>query len=148
MNEYTWVRRYRSSRKPTARDKGIGQRIRWCRHLKGMTLATLADAISISLQQLAKYESGGNKIDATRLDSIAKILRVSTEELTQESPSEAALREIGLGLGDLLHDPLIIRLLRAWDRIERSDHRDILLQLIKALDQVSAARSKGEMQPS
>jgi transcriptional regulator with XRE-family HTH domain len=148
MNEYPWVRRYRSSRKPTAQDKGIGQRIRWCRQLKGMTLATLADAISISLQQLAKYESGGNKIDATRLESIAKILRVSTEELTQESPFEAALSELGLGLGDLLHDPLLIRSLQAWVWIERSEHRGILLQLIKALDPANAARSKGEVQPS
>ena len=66
---------------PTARDKEIGQRIRWCRQLKGMTLATLAEAIGISLQQLAKYESGQNKIDASGLESIVKIFQVSTEEL-------------------------------------------------------------------
>lgn len=148
MNEYPWVRRYKSSRKPTARDKEIGQRIRWCRHLKGMTLATLADAISISLQQLAKYESGRNKIDASRLELIANILQVSTEELLQGSPFEAALREVGFSLGDLLHDPLVIRLLQAWDRIERSRHRDILLRLINSFGQIEAAPPKGEMQPS
>ena len=112
-----------------------------------MTLATLASQLRISLQQLAKYESGRNKIDATHLESIAKILRVSTEELTQESPFEAALSELGLGLGDLLHDPLLIRLLQAWVWIERSEHRGILLQLIKALDPANAARPKGEVQP-
>jgi transcriptional regulator with XRE-family HTH domain len=107
VNEFPWIRRYNNnSRKPTARDKETGQRIRWCRQLKGMTLATLAEAIGISLQQLAKYESGQNKIDASGLESIAKIFQVSTEGLLQESPFEAGLREVGLGLGDLLHGPL------------------------------------------
>ena len=133
---------------PTARDKEIGQRIRWCRQLKGMTLATLAEAIGISLQQLAKYESGQNKIDASGLESIAKIFRVSTKALLQESPFEAGLTEVGHGLGDLLHEPLVIRLLRAWDRIECSEQRNILLQLIKSLDQVNAAVPMGEIQPS
>ena len=88
-----------------------------------------------------------SKIDATRLELIAKILQVSTEELLPESPSEAALREVSLGLDDLVHDPLVIRLLRAWDRIERSEHRDILLRLITSFDQIEAAPPK-KMQPS
>ena len=145
MNEFPWIRRYNNnSRKPTTRDKEVGQRIRWCRQLKGMTLAVLAKAIGISLQQLAKYESGQNKIDASGLESVAKIFQVSADELLQDSPFEAGLTEIGLGLGDLLHDPLVIRLLRAWDRIECSEHRDILLQLIKSLVQMNAAVPQGE----
>jgi transcriptional regulator with XRE-family HTH domain len=102
MNEYPLVQDYKSSREPTPRDKDIGQRIRWCRKLKGMTLAVLAKAIGISLQQLAKYESGQNKIDASSLESVAKIFQVSAEELLRESPFEAGLTEIGLGLGDLV----------------------------------------------
>jgi transcriptional regulator with XRE-family HTH domain len=149
VNEFPWIRRYNNnSRKPTARDKETGQRIRWCRQLKGMTLATLAEAIGISLQQLAKYESGQNKIDASGLESIVKIFQVSTEELLQESPFEAGLREVGFGLGDLLHEPLVIRLLRAWDRIERPKQRDILLQLIKFFGEVDETPSKDKIQPS
>jgi transcriptional regulator with XRE-family HTH domain len=148
MNEYPWVQDYKSSREPTPRDKDIGQRIRWCRQFKGMTLAVLAKAIGISLQQLAKYESGQNKIDASGLESVAKIFQVSAEDLLRESPFESGLTEIGLGLGDLLHEPLVIRLLRAWDRIECSEQRNILLQLIKSLDQVNAAVPMGEIQPS
>jgi transcriptional regulator with XRE-family HTH domain len=146
--EYPGARRYKSSRKPTARDKEVGQRIRWYRQLKGMTLATLAELIGISLQQLAKYESGQNKIGASGLDSIAKIFQVSADELLQESPFEAGLTEIGLGLGDLLRKPLVIRLLRAWDRIERPKQRDILLQLIKSFGEVDETPSKDKIQPS
>jgi transcriptional regulator with XRE-family HTH domain len=139
MNEYPWARRCTNSRRPTARDKETGQRIRWHRQLKGMTLAILAQAIGISLQQLAKYESGQNKIDASGLESIAKIFQVPTEDLLQRSPFEAGLTEVGFSLGDLLHEPLVIRLLRAWDRIECFEHRAILLQLIKSFDQVNTA---------
>jgi|GEM_PF-573182 len=144
MNEYPWVRSYKSSRKPTARDKQIGQRIRWRRQLTGLTLATLADAIGISLQQLAKYESGQNKIDASGLESTAKIFQVPADELLQGSPFESGLTEIGLGLGDLLREPLVVRLIRAWAQIECSEHRAILLQLIKSLDQVNTPVPNGE----
>ena len=134
MNEHPWVRRYKSSRKPTPRDKQIGRRIRWYRQLKGMTLAALAQSIGITFQQLAKYESGHNKIDASGLESIAKIFTVSTEELLQESRFEAGLTEVGLGLGDLLREQSVVRLIRAWDRIECPEQRNSLLQLIKSLD--------------
>jgi transcriptional regulator with XRE-family HTH domain len=148
MNEYPWGRRHKSSRKPTARDKEIGQRIRWCRHLKGMTLATLAEAIGISPQQLAKYETGQNKVDASSLELIAKLFQVAAEKLARGFSFEPALNEVGLGLCDLLHDPLVIRLLHAWGRIERSEHRDLLLRLINSFDQTETAPPKRKMQPS
>ncbi len=148
MTEYPCVRRHKSSRKPTARDEEIGQRIRWCRRLKGMTLATLAEIIGISPQQLAKYETGQNKVDASSLGLIAKLFQVAAEKLAQGFSFEAALKEVGLSLWDLLHDPLVIRLLHAWGRIERSEHRDLLLRLINSFDQTETAPPKCEMQPS
>ena len=55
-------------------DLHIGQRVRHRRWLTGMTQQQLADAVGIRFQQIQKYESGANRISASRLWSIANAL--------------------------------------------------------------------------
>jgi transcriptional regulator with XRE-family HTH domain len=57
-------------------DLNIGQRVRHRRWLTGMTQQQLADAIGIRFQQIQKYESGANRISASRLWSIAQAMNV------------------------------------------------------------------------
>jgi transcriptional regulator with XRE-family HTH domain len=57
-------------------DLNIGQRVRHRRWLTGMTQQQLADAIGIRFQQIQKYESGANRISASRLWSIARAMNV------------------------------------------------------------------------
>ncbi|MEL6362338.1 MAG: helix-turn-helix transcriptional regulator [Pseudomonadota bacterium] len=58
-------------------DLHVGKRLRQRRRLLGMTQQKLADAVSIRFQQIQKYESGANRISASRLWSLAKALDVS-----------------------------------------------------------------------
>jgi transcriptional regulator with XRE-family HTH domain len=58
-------------------DIEIGQRVRHRRWLMGMTQQDLAEAVGIRFQQVQKYESGANRISASRLWSISRALRVS-----------------------------------------------------------------------
>jgi transcriptional regulator with XRE-family HTH domain len=55
-------------------DLHIGQRVRHRRWLTGMTQQQLADAVGIRFQQIQKYESGANRISASRLWAIAGAL--------------------------------------------------------------------------
>jgi transcriptional regulator with XRE-family HTH domain len=146
QNNFPGIRRYTNSRKPTAHDKAIGQRIRWCRELSGLKLEELAEEISISYQQLARYETGSNKIDASRLKLIAEFFNISA--LDQDFPFEVELRKIDLSVEDLLQDRIVVRLLRAWHRIKHQGRRDILFQFIKSYDPDDAAQPKDNLQPS
>ena len=65
-------------------DEAIGENIRLLRLKKNMTLQVLADALSISFQQLSKYEKGSNQISASRLLAISKILGVDIGVLYEE----------------------------------------------------------------
>lgn len=57
-------------------DLHVGARVRQRRRLLGMTQQKLADAVRIRFQQIQKYESGANRISASRLWALAKALDV------------------------------------------------------------------------
>ena len=57
-------------------DVHVGKRIRHRRWLVGMTQQQLADAVGIKFQQIQKYETGMNRVSASRLWDIASTLEV------------------------------------------------------------------------
>ncbi|SFR43133.1 helix-turn-helix domain-containing protein [Litoreibacter janthinus] len=57
-------------------DIHLGRRLRHRRWVLGKTQGELADALGVRFQQVQKYESGTNRISASRLWDIAKALEV------------------------------------------------------------------------
>lgn len=57
-------------------DAHVGKRIRHRRWMVGMTQQHLADRIGIKFQQVQKYETGMNRVSASRLWDIAQALSV------------------------------------------------------------------------
>jgi transcriptional regulator with XRE-family HTH domain len=74
-------------------DIHVGQRIRQRRWAIGMTQQQLAEAVGIKFQQIQKYETGMNRVSASRLWDIAQALRVSInfffEDVTSGSQPES-----------------------------------------------------------
>lgn len=60
-------------------DIHVGKRIRHRRWLMGMTQQQLALTVGIKFQQIQKYESGKNRVSASRLYEIARALGVPVE---------------------------------------------------------------------
>lgn len=58
-------------------DTHVGRRLRQRRRLLALTQEKLAQAVNIRFQQIQKYESGSNRVSASRLWSLAKALDVS-----------------------------------------------------------------------
>ncbi|WP_291365966.1 helix-turn-helix domain-containing protein [Acetobacter sp. UBA5411] len=57
-------------------DAHVGARIRLRRTMLGMSQEKLGEAISLTFQQIQKYERGTNRVSASRLFEIAKVLDV------------------------------------------------------------------------
>ncbi len=57
-------------------DVHVGKRIRHRRWLVGMTQQQLAERVGIKFQQIQKYETGMNRVSASRLWDIAEVLTV------------------------------------------------------------------------
>ena len=57
-------------------DTHVGQRVRRRRWMLGMTQQQLGEAVGIKFQQIQKYETGMNRVSASRLYDIATALDV------------------------------------------------------------------------
>lgn len=55
-------------------DVSVGQKLRELREAAGMTQVMLAKRVGTSFQQLQKYESGANRISASRLWELCQVL--------------------------------------------------------------------------
>lgn len=60
-------------------DAHVGQKIRTRRIEMNLDQATLARCIGVSFQQVQKYERGINRVSASRLFDIARVLTVSVD---------------------------------------------------------------------
>jgi len=55
-------------------DVHVGQMIRTTRRARGMTQQMLAARIGVKFQQVQKYETGANRVSASRLWEISQVL--------------------------------------------------------------------------
>ncbi|MBI3445124.1 MAG: helix-turn-helix transcriptional regulator [Magnetospirillum sp.] len=61
---------------PNPIDSHVGGRVRLRRTLMGMTQEQLGEAIGLTFQQVQKYERGANRMGASRLFDVARVLDV------------------------------------------------------------------------
>ena len=73
-------------RSPDPIDKHVGSRVRMRRLMLRMSQTTLADAIGLTFQQVQKYEKGTNRMGASRLQHIAKVLQVPVPFFFEGAP--------------------------------------------------------------
>lgn len=73
----------------------IGEKIITARKAHKLTRKDLAHKLHITHQQLQKYENGINRISASRLSEIAKILKLDINYFYDSSEKTNSLREDG-----------------------------------------------------
>src|SRR5438445_5866965 len=71
---------------PNPTDKHVGARVRMRRMMLSMSQEKLGDALSLTFQQVQKYEKGANRIGASRLQQIAQILDVPVSFFFEGAP--------------------------------------------------------------
>ena len=122
-------------------DLHVGQRLRQRRCLLGMTQQRLAEAVGIKFQQIQKYESGANRVSASRLWALANALEVSVsyffDDLSQTKPTgvfEHGIAEDQTALiePEVLSEKETIDLVRAYYGLSEEPRRR-LLDLAKTL---------------
>lgn len=67
-------------------DLHVGQKLRQRRCLLGMTQQKLAAAVGIKFQQIQKYESGANRVSASRLWALANAIEVPVSYFFDDLP--------------------------------------------------------------
>lgn len=66
----------------------VGNSLKRCREERGMSQGELAERLSVSYQQIQKYERGATRLSVERLCQIAEALDIAAVELLPGRPSE------------------------------------------------------------
>lgn len=103
-------------------DAHVGKRIRHRRWMVGMTQQQLADKVGIKFQQIQKYETGMNRVSASRLWEIAESLGV-TISFFFEGLTEGTVNTNGAGGSDILADKEALELVRSYYAIPEAQRR-------------------------
>ncbi|MEP3688482.1 MULTISPECIES: helix-turn-helix domain-containing protein [Sulfitobacter] len=119
-------------------DVHVGKRIRQRRWLTGMTQQRLAELVGIKFQQIQKYETGANRVSASRLWDIADALDVPVPfffEGLKEDKADGAASIDGLP-ADLMADKEAMELVRSYYAIPENQRRR-LFELARVLSDVA-----------
>lgn len=119
-------------------DIHVGKRVRLRRTLMGMSQTKLGDALSLTFQQVQKYENGSNRIGASRLYQISQILAVPVSYFFEDmDQSAAAASENRLGKDgprtDLVAKRETLELVRAYYRIDSAKVRRGIVDMIRSI---------------
>ena len=114
-------------------DAHVGKRVRHRRWMMGMTQQQLGERVGIKFQQIQKYETGMNRISASRLWDIAQALEVPVSyffegldaghDVAMEVGTSATAGADGATRGDLLADREALELVRSYYAIPETQRR-------------------------
>lgn len=118
-------------------DVHVGKRVRHRRWLIGMTQQQLAQQVGIKFQQIQKYETGANRISASRLWDIAEALDVPVsfffEGLEETQKDDTNKKSVP---ADLMGDKEALDLVRSYYAIPENQRRR-LFELARVLSDVA-----------
>jgi len=75
-------------------DIHVGKRMRTRRWMVGMTQQQIAEAVGIKFQQIQKYETGANRVSASRLYDIAHVLDTPVAYFFEEIDADSSQAEV------------------------------------------------------
>jgi len=81
------------TKSPNPVDIHVGSRIRLRRMMISMSQEKLGERLGLTFQQVQKYEKGANRVGASRLYAISKILEVPVEFFFADMPENIAVIE-------------------------------------------------------
>lgn len=116
-------------------DVHVGKRVRHRRWMLGVTQQQLAERVGIKFQQIQKYETGMNRISASRLWDIADALDVPISFFFEGLDGEGAATQSSLP-GDLMSDKEALELVRSYYAIPETQ-RKRLFELARVLSDVA-----------
>jgi transcriptional regulator with XRE-family HTH domain len=129
-----------SKKQPNPIDIHVGSRVRLRRMMLGMSQERLGENLGITFQQIQKYEKGTNRIGASRLQHIARVLSMPVSYFFEGAPGIAAAPPEGLQdppatnfVVDFLSTNEGIQLNKAFVRIKDGKLRRRVIDLVRAM---------------
>ena len=133
------------SKQANAVDVHVGLRIRAARLAAGLSQERFGHELGVSFQQVQKYEKGSNRVGASRLYDLSRVLDVPVSFFFDDMAPAGVPGTVGLAEGPEKYepDPMLKRetleLVRAYYKIADPHIRRRFFDLAKALAKSSDA---------
>lgn len=108
----------RGSRKPNPIDAHVGTRVRLRRMLLGMSQEKLGEHLGLTFQQVQKYEKGVNRIGASRLFDLSRVLGVPVQFFYDEAPADLVDAAVAPGFSERPTESYVIEFLSTREGLE------------------------------
>jgi transcriptional regulator with XRE-family HTH domain len=131
---------------PNPIDVHVGQRIRMARTQRKISRITLGEALGLTDQQIQKYETGINRIGASRLQRICAVLEIPVSYLF-EGALGSPPREGGMpqDVVDFMESEEGIRFVAAFERITDRKMRRGIVRLASRIAEHVQPKASGEL---
>jgi transcriptional regulator with XRE-family HTH domain len=146
------AKRPRTTGKPNPVDSHVGNRLRVRRTLLGLSQEKVGEAMGLTFQQVQKYERGANRIGASRLWDMSRVLDCPVsyffEEMDDHTAGNSPRNQAGAGDIEMPHedDPMVRRetleLVRAYYEIGDEHVRRRIYELARSLAAMEEAATK------
>ena len=124
-------------KRATEQDRLVGQRIKMLRKSKGISQSALGRALGVTFQQIQKYENGVNRVGASRLSDIARVLEVRVSSFYDGDEGGGRDRAEVFGF---LRTHGAIDLLHAFSEIEDDQLRREVLAIVRTVARIEQVR--------
>ena len=135
----------RSARSANPIDAHVGSRVRVRRQVMGLSQEKLGDALGVTFQQVQKYERGTNRVGASRLYDLSKVLAVPVSYFYEglDAMPEGVMAENGQQplVYDFIQSPEGVQLAMAVSKIPDRAVRRQLVDLARAIAKSQDAES-------
>jgi transcriptional regulator with XRE-family HTH domain len=140
-------------RKPNPVDIHVGSRVRYRRMIIGMSQEKLGEKMNLTFQQIQKYEKGTNRIGASRLFQLSKILEVPVGYFFEDAFASSAPSNAMPGMREPQQEALLLDFLnsregldlnRAFAKIHDPKVRRRVIDLVRALSEEKAEAKEGQ----
>lgn len=132
----------KGSRRANPMDVHVGTRVRLRRMLLGMSQEKLGEHLGLTFQQVQKYEKGVNRIGASRLFDLAKVLGVPVQYFYEEAPAGVHMAPAAVGFAESSNESHLVEFLgsreglelnKSFARISDAKTRRAIVELVRAL---------------
>ncbi len=128
-------------------DIHVGARVKLRRMILGMSQETLGKSLGLTFQQIQKYEKGVNRIGASRIFELSKLLEVPIQYFYNDygdtigAAGGMAEPDAGEAFMALVNSPEGVQLCRAFAEIKDPHVKKRVLDLVKSIAETEHAKA-------
>ncbi len=134
----------RNARRPNPIDIHVGGRVRLRRMLLGMSQEKLGEHLGLTFQQIQKYEKGVNRIGASRLFELSRVLKVPIQFFYDQAPQLDDKSSKAEGFAEPPEESYVVEFLstreglelnKAFVQISNPQIRRSIIELVRSLSE-------------